>query len=151
MDGRIRGSETVMNLVWVVAGIGIIATSIQTGVWGPGGPGSGFLGLIAGVAIAGGGAVLMITREQAGREFRFDAGAARRILAVIGGLAVMALVIPWLGFILTAVLTLIVLLRLLEKQSWVAIVFFSIFSTLAVYAVFDRLLGSTLPTGPLGF
>jgi putative tricarboxylic transport membrane protein len=147
----IRRPETMMNLVWVAAGLGIAGAAIPTGIWTGGGPGSGFLGFAAGLAIAAAGALLLASGEQADRIFRPDAAAARRILAVIGGLCAMALLIPLLGFILAAILTLVVLLRLIERQGWAAILTFSIASTLIVWWVFDWLLGSTLPRGPLGF
>ena len=147
----IRRADTAMNLVWVAVGLGIAAASWATGVWDAAGPGGGFLGLIAGLAIALGGALLLATEAGERRAFAVDLAAARRILAVVFGLAAMALLMPVLGFILAAIVTLVPLLRLIERQSWTAILAFSLISTLVIYWVFDRLLGSTLPHGPLGF
>jgi hypothetical protein len=147
----IRRADAAMNAVWVAVGLGIAAASWATGVWDASGPGGGFLGLIAGLVIALGGAFLLAAEAGEERAFTIDPAALRRILAVVGGLCLMTLLMPMLGFILAAIVTLLPLLRLIERQSWAAILAFSLISTLVIYWVFDRLLSSTLPHGPFGF
>jgi hypothetical protein len=45
----------------------------------------------------------------------------------------------------------IVLMQAVERQSWVTVLIVSVVSTIAVYFLFTRLLGTTLPRGLLGF
>jgi putative tricarboxylic transport membrane protein len=148
---QIRHAETALNVVGVAVGLGIAATAQATGVWDAAGPGSGFLGLLAGLAIALAGAALLWSGAGRERRFALEAPAARRILAIVAALAAIALLLPPLGFVTASILTLVALLPLIERQSWAMVAGFSVVATLVVYWVFDRLLGATLPVGPLGF
>jgi hypothetical protein len=71
--------------------------------------------------------------------------------AIVVGLGAIAIVMPYLGFILTVIPVMIVLMQAVERQSWVTVLIVSVVSTIAVYFLFTRLLGTTLPRGLLGF
>jgi hypothetical protein len=74
-----------------------------------------------------------------------------RMAAIVVGLAAIAIVMPRLGFILTVVPVMVVLMQAVERQSWMTVLIVSVVSTIAVYLLFTRLLGTSLPRGLLGF
>jgi len=63
----------------------------------------------------------------------------------------MAAVMPALGFLLTATVCTMFLLRLVQPQRWGWVVVTAVASTVLLYWLFDRVLDMALPKGPLGF
>jgi putative tricarboxylic transport membrane protein len=74
-----------------------------------------------------------------------------RVSLVVVGLIAVTLLIPRLGFLVSGAIVTAFLLRALGKNAWWMVLLISIGSTLAVYWLFVRLLGTILPRGPLGF
>ena len=56
---------------------------------------------------------------------------------------------PHLGFVLTVIPVMMVLMQAIERQSWGEVLAISVISTLTVYFLFTRLLGTALPRGLL--
>lgn len=75
---------------------------------------------------------------------------ARRICAIIGTLAVTALLMEVLGFQLAMLGFNIVLLVALGERRWIAIGLFAVAGSFGVYYVFTRWLDVLLPAGLLG-
>jgi hypothetical protein len=147
-----RTLEFLFNALWLLLGFGICAVSIQLGLFGSYGPGSGLFPLIAGAAIAGGGVLMLAQRggELAEEPF-FPAGASpRRVVVALAIMAAMIAALPSIGFNAVGIVGMPLLLRTIGSPSWLFAGLFGLASTASVYLVFDRLLGMPLPRGPIG-
>jgi Tripartite tricarboxylate transporter TctB family len=143
--------EKALNLLWIVLGIAIASLSSRYTLLDTAGPGGGLLPLATGLIIAVCGLFLMFSSTDAKPEDWPAANVWARMAAIAAGLAAIAIVMPYLGFILTVVPVMIVLMQAVERQSWITVLLVSIVSTFAVYFLFTRLLGTALPRGLLGF
>jgi hypothetical protein len=143
--------EKALNLLWVVLGIAIASLSPRYSLLDAAGPGGGFLPLVTGVIIAACGLSLLFSSSGAASPNWPAASVWARMGAIVAGLAAIAIVMPYLGFILTVVPVMVVLMHAVERQSWITVVIVSVVSTVAVYFLFTRVLGTSLPRGLLGF
>src|SRR5262249_60086417 len=99
---------------WILLGLAVMASSWSLGVIGPAGPDSGLFPLIAGLIIVAAGVALLL--RPAEHTPVWPRGAALgRIAGVIGGLALMTIAMPYLGFAVAGALTMLVLLRTVEQ------------------------------------
>jgi putative tricarboxylic transport membrane protein len=143
--------ERVLNIVWILLGGAAASYAWTLGLTGPSGPDSGLFPFIAALIVTGAGAVLLV-RPDTTLPAGFPRGAALgRVLGVIAGLAFMALSMPYLGFAAAGFVTMIILLRAVEKSGWVFSVVLALVSVLIVEWLFGHVLGMTLPRGPWGF
>jgi hypothetical protein len=142
--------EKALNLLWIVLGIGMASLAPRYALLDAAGPGGGFLPFVTGLIIAGCGLTLLLSSTES--EPNWPAASVwARMAAIAAGLAAIAIVMPYLGFILTVVPVMIVLMQAVERQSWITVLITSVVSTIAVYFLFTRLLGTSLPRGLLGF
>jgi putative tricarboxylic transport membrane protein len=82
----------------------------------------------------------------------FPRGAALgRVIGVIAGLAFMAVSMPYLGFAAAGFVTMIILLRAVEKSGWIFSIVLAFLSVLIVEWLFGHVLGMTLPRSPWGW
>ena len=63
----------------------------------------------------------------------------------------MAISISYLGFAVAGFITMIILLRAVEKSGWVFSIALAFISVVVVVWLFGRVLGMTLPRGPWGW
>ncbi|RRO17584.1 hypothetical protein EIL87_09860 [Saccharopolyspora rhizosphaerae] len=78
-------------------------------------------------------------------------GAAWRVAALVGALLAFAVLLPLLGYVATATgLFVAAALLLGAPRRWVLLAYGWALAT-AVFFVFDRLIGLSLPSGPWGF
>jgi hypothetical protein len=73
-----------------------------------------------------------------------------RIGATLATMAAFALVLETLGFLLSAFLLMVLLLRAIEAQPWHVVIGVALSTALISYLLFARLLGIPLPGGILG-
>jgi uncharacterized membrane protein len=73
------------------------------------------------------------------------------VLGVVAGLALMAFAIPHVGFAAAAAITMIVLLRTVERSSWIGSIALTIGAVAGVMWLFGHALGMPLPRGPWGW
>jgi hypothetical protein len=73
------------------------------------------------------------------------------VLGVAAGLAFMAISIPYLGFAVAGFVTMIILLRAVERSGWLFSIALACISVAGVVWLFGRVLGLTLPRGPWGW
>ena len=149
----VRRVDLAVDAFWVLLGLAISAHAVALGLWAPSGPGGGFVPLLAGAVIAAGGAGLLLSRARPapGVPFWSARVAALRVLAVLAGLVAIAVLMPVLGFLLTAIPTMAFLLTVIERQRWPWVVGLAIGSSVGLYWLFDRILEMALPKGPFGF
>ena len=75
----------------------------------------------------------------------------RHAVAILGTCAFMALAIERLGYRLTMLIVLLVLVRIVEKKGWIAGVLFAGGFSFGTHYLFNTLLRVPLPQGPFGF
>lgn len=142
--------ERALNAFWILLGAAAAAYAWTLGLAGPSGPESGLFPLIAALIIMGAGGVLLSKGSL--RTPQFPRGAAlRRIAGVVGGLAFMAIALPYAGFALTGALTMVILLRTTGDTGWPGSIALALASTAIVVWLFGHALGMPLPRGPWGW
>ena len=140
--------ERALNIFWILLGAAAAAYAWTLGIVGPAGPDSGLFPFIAALIIVGAGAVLLMRPQSRATAPDFPRGAALgRVLGVAGGLAFMALAMPYLGFALAGFLAMIILLRTVESSGWLFSIALAVISVAVVDWLFGRVLGLTLPHG----
>ena len=73
----------------------------------------------------------------------------RNLMIVFGLVAAFAVAFNFLGFIITSVVLLTVLMRLMGAESWKKAILVSIITTIVIYGVFHTFLNVPLPLGIL--
>lgn len=142
--------ERTLNLFWILLGAAAAAYAWTLGLAGPSGPESGLFPFIAALIVMGAGAVLLLQPSAAAPHFPRGA-ALGRVLGVVAGLAFMAVSIPFLGFAVSGCITMLILLRTVEKSGWLFSIAFALASVIVVIWLFGHVLGMTLPRGPWGW
>lgn len=146
--------ETVINLLWVLAGGAVCAYAIQLGLYDAFGPGSGLFPLLAGLAMASAGVGLLLAKSQRiaqGTRFWNEPGASMRVSALIALLVAFLFVLPWLGFVLSGLMATPLMMQTVERTSWLFAIGIGWAATVAIYILFVPVLHTQLPRGPLGF
>jgi hypothetical protein len=144
-----RAAEKALNLFWIVLGLAVAGMSPRYVLFDAAGPGGGFLPFLAGLIVAACGLALLLSSVADRGERWPDASVWLRMGTVVAALAAITLLMPHLGFILTVIPVMVVLMQAIERQSWLQVLATSVISTLAVYFLFTRLLGTALPRGLL--
>lgn len=144
--------ERLVNLTWILLGGGAAVLSWRAGLTGPYGPDSGLFPFIAGLLVCAGGAGLMLARGNAVTVLEWpDSAGWKRIGGVLVGLAFMAATIPYLGFAVAGVITMLILLRTVEQSGWGSSIVLAVVSVAVTLFLFGYLLELQLPRGPWGF
>ena len=144
--------ERALNAFWILLGAAAAAYAWTLGVVGPAGPESGLFPLIAGLIIMTSGIILFVLPATRAARPDFPRGPALwRVLGVIAGLVVIALGIPYFGFAVTGAVTMLILLRAVERTNWPAALVLAVAAVAAVMWLFGHVLGMPLPRGPWGF
>ena len=73
-----------------------------------------------------------------------------RIGATLATLIGFAVVLEWLGFLLSTFLLMVLLLRAIEPQNWLRVFVIALATSLIAYLIFSWLLNIPLPTGFFG-
>jgi hypothetical protein len=145
-------AERALNVFWILLGAAAAAHAWTIGLTGPSGPESGLFPLLAGLIVAGAGVALLLLPSHRASAPGWPRGAAiGRVLGVVAGLALMAFAIPYLGFAAAAAITMIVLLRTVERSSWIGSIALTIAAVAGVMWLFGHALGMPLPRGPWGW
>jgi hypothetical protein len=145
-------AERALNVFWILLGAGAAAHAWTLGLTGPSGPESGLFPLLAGLIVAGAGVALLCLPSHCAAAPAWPRGTALgRVFGVVAGLALMALAIPHLGFAASAAITMIVLLRTVERSSWLGSIALTVGAVAGVMWLFGYALGMPLPRGPWGW
>jgi putative tricarboxylic transport membrane protein len=144
--------ERAFNVFWILLGGGAAAHAWTIGLTAPSGPESGLFPLLAGLIVAGAGVALLLLPSHRASAPAWPRGTALgRVLGVVVGLALMAFAIPYLGFAVAAAITMIVLLRTVERSSWIGSIALTVGAVAGVMWLFGHVLGMSLPRGPWGW
>jgi putative tricarboxylic transport membrane protein len=144
--------ERFVNLFWIGLGLAASAMALQMDLVGPFGPDSGLFPFLAGGMVGLGGLALMFARSHAVGTIDWPSRTgALRVGGVIAGMSVMMVLLPYVGFGLASFVTMIVLIRFVERVHWGSSIALSLASVACVIVVFGQFLGMQLPRGPWGF
>jgi hypothetical protein len=122
-------------------------------------PGPGFapvwlsaIGFVLALCIvAGGWRAARASRPAQEAGDKLEAGGLGRVAATVGGLVVMLMLVPYLGYATAVLAFLLFLTFAVQRLRPVVAVAASLMTVGFVYLVFVRLLGVPMPVGPLGF
>jgi putative tricarboxylic transport membrane protein len=150
-------ADRASSVVWMGVGLLSIYGSFQLGLGTLGEPGSGFLSFLAGSFICLMALIIFIQSFLQGKGFQVKISTlwegVRWHRAAIVGLLLLAyiLVLEWIGFLLTAFLIVLAMVKGVERLSWAKALLISISASAVCYLVFDKLLKAVMPRGLLGF
>jgi putative tricarboxylic transport membrane protein len=115
-------------------------------------PGTGFFPFLAGVVFAVLSLTLLIQSLVAGENVEGILGKVRwkNIILVLICLVVYAVVLEKLGFMISTIFFIGVVLRVIEKKRWSLVVAVSVSATLVFWVIFQYWLQSQLPKGIFG-
>lgn len=144
--------ERALNVFWVALGAAAAAYAATLGVVGPSGPESGLFPLVASLIVMGSGITLLVWPASRASAPAYPRGPALfRVLGVVGGLAFLAIAIPFVGFAISGAVTMMILLRTVERAHWLESLALSLGSIAIVVWLFGHVLGMALPRGPWGW
>jgi putative tricarboxylic transport membrane protein len=141
--------ERALNAFWILLGAAAAAYAWSLGLAGPSGPESGLFPLIAALIVMAAGIALLFRSPVEGHLPR--GAALLRVFGVVGGLAFMALALPYAGFALTGALAMVLLVRTAGDSSWPGAIVLALASVAVVMWLFGQVLGMALPRGPWGW
>jgi putative tricarboxylic transport membrane protein len=140
------------SLFWLAFSIFICVESVRLKIGTFHNPGTGFFPFLAGIVFGILSLVLLI-RSLVAKE-RVDAvlGKVRwkNVIFVLICLFVYAVVLERLGFMISTILFIAILLKVIEKKRWSLVVLISVSATLIFWVIFQLWLQSQLPKGVLG-
>ena len=144
--------ERLLNLFWILLGCAAAWHAWGLGLKSPSGPESGLFPFIASCAIAVLGLTLLLVRSsRASNPDWPDQRGGLRALGVAAGIALMALGMDSIGFIASAVLAMPILLRTIDRTSWIETFVLTAAAVAGVVLIFGVFLGMPLPRGPWGW
>jgi putative tricarboxylic transport membrane protein len=140
------------SLFWLVFSIFICFGSIRLKIGTFHNPGTGFFPFLAGIVFAGLSLILLIQSLVAGEDVEGILGKVRwkNIIVVLICLVVYAVVLEKLGFMISTIFFIGVVLRVIEKKRWSLVVSVSVSATLVFWVIFQYWLQSQLPKGVFG-
>ena len=147
--------ETFSSLFLILMGVVFCLSSLGIGIGRINAPGPGLIPFgTGGLLILFSIGTIFETHFGKGLEGKASLFSGRRwgvVLSVLISLFLYALVLDILGFIVTTFLTMAVLFKISEKQTWKLALGASAFTTAFTYFLFDYLLKCSFPRGFLGF
>jgi hypothetical protein len=149
-------NDQVSSGIWLLVSLIICFASLQYKVGTFSSPGSGFLPLLSGMAMALFAAIGFIgatLRKRRGETWRSFLKGLRweKALIILASLFAYALLLDFIGFSLSTLLFIGFLLRVVIPQRWSLVIGGSVSTTVASYIVFEVLLKAQMPKGPWGF
>lgn len=115
-------------------------------------PGIAFLPLLLSVLLALLSVALMVQARKKSRASDapgLQLGLWKKVLACLATLFAFGFIFEWLGYIISTILFLVLLMRAVEPVRWRLVLCVAVSSSLATYIIFS-LLGTPLPKGFLG-
>ncbi|WP_291295391.1 tripartite tricarboxylate transporter TctB family protein [Elioraea sp.] len=143
--------ERLICLVWILIGGAAASMAWSMRLFGSHGPDSGLFPFVAALLLGLCGVALLLSPRHHARTIGWPPRTGViRIGGVIVGLAVMTLALPHAGFAASGFVTMLILLRAVERAGWVQTLLLASVSVAAVMLLFGLLLGMPLPRGPWG-
>ena len=150
-------TDRVSSLFWLAVALLAVYGSVHLGVGTLREPGSGFLAFLAGGFIGLMAILVFIQTFFRGKEFQqqivvlWKGVAWHRPLVIALLMVGYILVLERIGFLLSSLLIILIMLRGLERLSWIKAISVSFAASAVSYLLFGVLLSATLPKGIFGF
>jgi putative tricarboxylic transport membrane protein len=151
------GADRVSSFLWLAFGVLCMYGSVLLGLGTLRQPGSGFFPFLCGGFFTSLALMVFVRSLIPGRGFQSKISSLwkgtlwHRPLAVGILMAGYILALERIGFFLTSLVVLLIMLRGVEKYSWWKALLISILSSGSTYLLFQVLLKTSLPTGVFGF
>ena len=150
-----RRADQVSGLVLLVFGVWFAVTAARVHpYWTPTGPGSGFLPIWLGAAMALLAGMLFVSatrQSDPGPAWLPGGRVLVRVVSVVVAIALLIVLMPWLGMTLGSAMFLVAVLRFIEGHGWVTTLAVALGASAANWLVFTHWLRVPFPVGLLGF
>lgn len=154
MAGGVKSLDARVALCFALLGLGVSTEALRF----PGKPfdpgGAILFPLLGGLSLLGLAVILFLqSRGAAGRSLRelFARGEAPRVIFALGAFFVAAMVMEAVGYVLSMLAFVAVLLRVIGRKGVGESVLYGAGMAVATYLLFSQLLGVRLPRGVLPF
>ena len=148
----VRAGEMAAGALLLLFACAIVWGSFQMSAGTAGAPGPGYFPRALGVLLVLVSVALLIRALRLVRAADEAVTLGHRDIALtVAALAVLGLLFEPAGYVLSASLFMFVLLRAFSTLGWVRSLVAAVATALATYYLFVKLLGVTLPAGPLSF
>jgi putative tricarboxylic transport membrane protein len=144
------------GLAWLCAGLFVIigsVSSLEVGTLTS--PAPGLFPFVAGIVLSVLSMAILLkalfVKQKTGLRELWGRSNCLGVLYAAGALFIYAILLEWVGFVITTVLLLIFLFRAIEPQKWRMAIGLGISSSIGFYLLFDRVLQVLLPRGIFGF
>jgi putative tricarboxylic transport membrane protein len=152
-----KSRDAISSLICIITGILFCIGAVRYGFGSPRSIGPGFLPFIAGMGLIVMSSILLISANKNGsylknqvEKFIPEKSIVKKMLISIFALFAYGIVLESLGFIVTSVLFIILILKIVESQRLGMVFLATFLTTLLSYVIFVVLLQSQLPKGVLG-
>ena len=148
-----KNAELWGALAWLAFSAFVVVAGRGLGIGAVSDPGSGFLLFWLGILMCGFSTSILLRAVVAGGPSLFSLWQDtrwRKALAVIASLCIFALLLDRLGFLLTAIPLVLVLLRAIDPVPWRIALPLGVGAPLALWWVLKRVLLIQLPSGFFG-
>jgi putative tricarboxylic transport membrane protein len=145
------------SILMILVGIYVAAGAVKLGIGSVNKPGAGFIFLWLAVILASLAMIDLVTtilenkRTSAIRKPLWKGFRWGKVILVLAGVGVYAIVLDMLGFILSTFLVLLFLFKVVEPFKWRDAIIGSLLTISVVYAVFGIWLKVPFPSGILGY
>ncbi len=140
------------SLFWLVFSILICLGSLKLKTGTFHNPGAGFFPFLAGIVFALLSLILLVQNLPGGKRAEAVLGKVqwKNIIFVLICLVVYAVVLEGLGFMISTILFIGVVLKVIERKRWSLVIVVSVSATLLFWVIFQYWLQSQLPKGIVG-
>ena len=153
MSKTILKKNNAVAVFLILVGLYVIYSSFSMSIWHESVPEEGFLPFILACILVGLSTILLIgeiREDEAGEVPEPKAEPKRKkLIYYIVAISFYSLSFSLLGFLLSTGISLIFILRWIERESWRTTILVAVGSTIVSYFLFTSLLGVILPLGPL--
>lgn len=143
-------ADRYVALCCTILGLAISASSYQIGLGNIKAPDAGLFPFLIGLVIILLGLMLFREGKKPREDIPIFGERWKKLSFVVGILLCYALALDWLGFTLTTLLFMILILKAIEPQKWSVAIFTAVLSTGLGYLLFSVWLKVELPRGILG-
>lgn len=142
--------ELTVAGLWFALGLAVCAQSLQLGLIGDFGPGSGFFPLISGVILLVSAGILIFAKSHHlpdETQFWSSSAAAMRAIIVVLLMVLLVFLMPVAGFLLAGCVATPLMIKLAGGASWKMALSVGVGAPTAIYFLFVEALNSPLPRG----
>lgn len=151
---KIKSWDKLSSSFWLFFSIVLCIESYRLGLGSYHNPGPGFLPFWTGFVFAVFSLLLLILTYRTGKELNgesvFEKIKWSSVILVFSSMLIYALVLETLGFLISTLLFMAVLLAIIARKKWYIVGIIAVTTALATYAVFQLWLKSQLPKGIFG-